>query len=128
MRPEPIHFLILIVIIVIIFGAAKLPSVAKNLGRSMKVFKSEVKDMRSDDKPADQKPAEISDASAGRDPRQPRGTYGPGNYGPGNYGPDYSADASQNRSQSVQNDPQANQTNYGSAPGSATGTTNHPNS
>lgn len=49
MRPEPIHIIILILVIVVVFGAAKLPMIAKNLGRSAKVFRDEVKTMRSDD-------------------------------------------------------------------------------
>ena len=44
------HALILLVIIVLIFGAAKLPALAKSVGQSMKIFKNEVK---SEDKPAD---------------------------------------------------------------------------
>ncbi|MYM18926.1 twin-arginine translocase TatA/TatE family subunit [Brevibacterium sp. 5221] len=55
------HVMIVVLVIVLIFGAAKLPSVAKNLGKSMKVFKDEVKDMRSDDADA-KRSAEITDA------------------------------------------------------------------
>jgi len=61
MRPSPVHFLILVLVIIVIFGAAKLPMVAKNLGKSMKVFKSEVKDLR-DDESADDEAKEITDA------------------------------------------------------------------
>lgn len=54
MRPEPIHILILVIVILLIFGAPKLPMIAKNIGKSLKVFKSEVDDMRGDkDKGAD---------------------------------------------------------------------------
>ncbi|GAA4285549.1 Sec-independent protein translocase subunit TatA [Brevibacterium daeguense] len=49
MRPEPIHIIILIIVILLVFGAPKLPMIAKNLGKSMKIFKSEVKDLRNDD-------------------------------------------------------------------------------
>jgi sec-independent protein translocase protein TatA len=47
------HALVLLVIIVLIFGAAKLPALAKSVGQSMKIFKNE---MKSDDEaksPAD---------------------------------------------------------------------------
>jgi len=37
------HALILLVIIVLIFGATKLPALAKSVGQSMKIFKNEVK-------------------------------------------------------------------------------------
>ncbi|GAB3061659.1 Sec-independent protein translocase subunit TatA [Sediminivirga luteola] len=48
MRPEPIHIIILLIVVLIIFGAPKLPMIAKNIGKSMKIFKSEVKDLRDD--------------------------------------------------------------------------------
>lgn len=62
MRPEPIHILILLIVILVIFGAPKLPMIAKNLGKSMKIFKSEVKDLRSDDPDRDADRHEITDA------------------------------------------------------------------
>lgn len=61
MRPQPVHLLILVLAIIVVFGVAKLPMVAKNLGRSMKVFKSEIKDLRDDDG-SDDDAKEITDA------------------------------------------------------------------
>lgn len=43
------QILIVIFIIVLIFAAPKLPGLAKNLGKSMKIFKNEVKNLRDDD-------------------------------------------------------------------------------
>lgn len=37
------HAVILLVIILLLFGAPKLPALARSLGQSMKIFKSEVK-------------------------------------------------------------------------------------
>ncbi|MCU1546563.1 MAG: preprotein translocase [Homoserinimonas sp.] len=37
------HAVILLVIILLLFGAPKLPALAKSLGQSMKIFKNEVK-------------------------------------------------------------------------------------
>lgn len=37
------HFLILLVVILLVFGAAKLPALAKSVGQSMKIFKNEIK-------------------------------------------------------------------------------------
>lgn len=62
MRPEPIHIVILLVVILLIFGAPKLPMIAKNLGKSMKIFKSEVKDLRNDDDRTTAERHEITDA------------------------------------------------------------------
>ncbi|HEY0258585.1 MAG TPA: twin-arginine translocase TatA/TatE family subunit [Lacisediminihabitans sp.] len=47
------HALILLVIIVLIFGASKLPGLAKSVGQSMKIFKSEIKSTDESQKPAD---------------------------------------------------------------------------
>ena len=46
------HFLVLLIIILLLFAAPKLPSLAKNLGQSMRIFKKEVRQMRDDDTPA----------------------------------------------------------------------------
>lgn len=79
MRPEPIHILILVIVIVVIFGAAKLPSIAKNIGKSMKVFKSEIKDLREDSDSENTStkaaPTEITDAKA-TGPQPSTGTAG----------------------------------------------------
>lgn len=48
---EPSHILILILVVVVLFGAKRLPDSAKSLARSLKIFKSELKD---DDKKNDQ--------------------------------------------------------------------------
>jgi len=49
---KPIHILILILVVVILFGWKKLPDAARSLGRSMRIFKSEVEEMKKDGKPA----------------------------------------------------------------------------
>jgi sec-independent protein translocase protein TatA len=40
------HLLIIIAIILLLFGAPKLPGLARSLGQSMRIFKSEVKQMK----------------------------------------------------------------------------------
>jgi sec-independent protein translocase protein TatA len=45
------HALILLVVVVLLFGAAKLPGLAKSVGQSMKIFKNEIKAPESDVKP-----------------------------------------------------------------------------
>ena len=44
------HLLIIIAIILLLFGAPKLPGLARSLGQSMRIFKSEVKQMKDEDK------------------------------------------------------------------------------
>ncbi len=50
---RPIHFVVLIIVVLIVFGSAKLPDIARSVGQSMKVFKKEVQDLREDDADAD---------------------------------------------------------------------------
>ncbi|KQB85601.1 Sec-independent protein translocase subunit TatA [Corynebacterium oculi] len=43
------ELLIIAVLLVLLFGARRLPDAARSLGRSMRIFKSEVKEMHKDD-------------------------------------------------------------------------------
>jgi sec-independent protein translocase protein TatA len=43
------HLLIILAVILLLFGAAKLPALAKGLGQSARVFKGEMKAMKDDD-------------------------------------------------------------------------------
>ncbi|WP_411282729.1 Sec-independent protein translocase subunit TatA [Lapillicoccus sp.] len=54
---QPSHLLILAVIIVVLFGWKKLPDAARSVGRSMRIFKSEMSEMKSDGKEARPSPA-----------------------------------------------------------------------
>lgn len=46
---RPTHILILILVLIIVFGASKLPDIARNIGKSAKVLKSELSDLSEDD-------------------------------------------------------------------------------
>ena len=46
------HIVILVLVIALLFGAKRLPDAARGLGRSLRIFKSEVKQMKDDDEPA----------------------------------------------------------------------------
>ncbi|KLN34233.1 hypothetical protein FB00_13180 [Cellulosimicrobium funkei] len=48
---KPWHIIVLVVVILLLFGARRLPDLAKSVGQSLKIFKSEVKDLREDDNP-----------------------------------------------------------------------------
>jgi sec-independent protein translocase protein TatA len=43
------HLWIILIIILLLFGAAKLPALAKSLGQSARVFKGEMKAMKEED-------------------------------------------------------------------------------
>ncbi|MGZ3272041.1 MAG: Sec-independent protein translocase subunit TatA [Croceibacterium sp.] len=68
---QPWHWVIVIAVFVLLFGAKKLPDAARSLGQSMRIFKSEVKEMKSDSKPEAAKPA-TPIASERIDTPQPR--------------------------------------------------------
>jgi sec-independent protein translocase protein TatA len=46
------HWIIIAVVLVVLFGSKKLPDAARGLGRSLRILKSEVKEMNNDDAPA----------------------------------------------------------------------------
>lgn len=45
---EPSHILLLLLVLVILFGAKRLPDSARSLGKSMRIFKSEMKEMKNE--------------------------------------------------------------------------------
>ncbi len=49
---RPIEILLIVLVVLLLFGARRLPDLARSVGRSLKIFKSEVKDLREDDRPA----------------------------------------------------------------------------
>lgn len=63
------HFLIILVIILLLFGAPKLPALARSLGQSMKILKSETRSEKDkaageeDDTVAEGKPKPGADSS-----------------------------------------------------------------
>ncbi len=71
------HLVIIIVLALLLFAGPKLPKLARSLGQSMRIFKSEVRQMKEDDKPnasssntasADEEPVEgrvIDDGQTG---------------------------------------------------------------
>ena len=43
------EWVILLALVLLLFGARKLPDLARSVGKSMKIFRSEVKDFKNDD-------------------------------------------------------------------------------
>ncbi|MFE5550181.1 Sec-independent protein translocase subunit TatA [Streptomyces sp. NPDC056534] len=55
-RLGPTEIILILVVIILLFGARKLPDMARSLGKSARILKSEAKAMKSDDQqsaPAD---------------------------------------------------------------------------
>jgi sec-independent protein translocase protein TatA len=65
--------IVLVVVIALLFGSKRLPDAARGLGRSMRIFKAEVKEMREDDRPGGKSPGNSSErTSSGPEPLQGR--------------------------------------------------------
>src|SRR5262249_51451576 len=63
---KPWHIAVLVVLLILLFGAKRLPDAARSLGRSMRIMKSEVRGMNEDDVAAK------AEAQSGRAPLEGR--------------------------------------------------------
>jgi sec-independent protein translocase protein TatA len=45
---QPWHVIILVLVVVLLFGAKRLPDAARSIGTSLKIFKAETKDLHGD--------------------------------------------------------------------------------
>ena len=50
---KPTEILLLVVVLVVLFGAKRMPDAARGLGRSLRIFKSEIKGLQDDEAAAD---------------------------------------------------------------------------
>ncbi|MFI2102400.1 Sec-independent protein translocase subunit TatA [Isoptericola sp. NPDC019693] len=64
---KPWHIIVLVVVILLLFGARRLPDLARSVGQSLKIFKKEVKDLTDDGNPGDsnEPPADTTSRSTG---------------------------------------------------------------
>lgn len=51
---SPSRWLIIAVVVIVLFGYKKLPDAARSVGRSLRIFKTEIKGMDEDDKAREQ--------------------------------------------------------------------------
>jgi sec-independent protein translocase protein TatA len=63
---KPWHIAVLVVVLVLLFGAKRLPDAARSLGRSLRIIKAETKGLVDEGKTDDLD--EKADAQAGRQP------------------------------------------------------------
>ena len=54
----PGHLAIIAVLVVVLFGAKRLPDAARSLGKSLRIFKSEVRELQNEGKPAAAQPVQ----------------------------------------------------------------------
>lgn len=71
---KPWHIIVLVVVLILLFGAKRLPDAARSLGRSLRIMKAETKGLIDDDNDL----AEKSDAQHGRQPLHPTEIHQPG--------------------------------------------------
>ncbi len=60
---SPSHILIVLLVLVLLFGSAKLPKAAKSLGESMRIFRKEAQKMHDDDTPAQPQAQQVQAAA-----------------------------------------------------------------
>jgi sec-independent protein translocase protein TatA len=58
---RPWHLLVLALVFIVLFGSKRLPDSARSLGRSLRIFKSEINEMKNDDAAGDKKSDPSSD-------------------------------------------------------------------
>ncbi|MBN1171436.1 MAG: Sec-independent protein translocase subunit TatA [Micromonosporaceae bacterium] len=62
---KPWHIAVLVVVLILLFGAKRLPDAARSLGRSMRILKAETRGLADDDVAAK------AEAQTGREPLPP---------------------------------------------------------
>ncbi|WP_405800541.1 Sec-independent protein translocase subunit TatA [Streptomyces sp. NBC_01506] len=70
-RLGPTEIILILVVIILLFGAKKLPDMARSLGKSARILKSEAKAMKSDENKSGTAPTDPPTATASADPDQP---------------------------------------------------------
>lgn len=50
---EPTHLLLILLVLILLFGAKRLPDSARSLAKSLRIFKSEMKDINKDEEKKD---------------------------------------------------------------------------
>ena len=47
---RPVHYLVLLIVILILFGASRLPDIARSIGKSARILKQELRALQEDDR------------------------------------------------------------------------------
>jgi sec-independent protein translocase protein TatA len=50
---QPWHVIVAVVVLIVVFGSKRLPDAARSLGKSMRIFKSEIRELQHEGKPED---------------------------------------------------------------------------
>jgi TatA/E family protein of Tat protein translocase len=57
---EPSHILLVLIVVLLLFGAKRLPDSARSLGKSLRIFKSEMREMKDDGKSEENKNKDLN--------------------------------------------------------------------
>ena len=57
--PQGLEWLVILAIVVLVFGAAKLPDLARSSGQALRIFKTETKGLRDDDDAEQKTPEQL---------------------------------------------------------------------
>ncbi|MEQ6899732.1 twin-arginine translocase TatA/TatE family subunit [Nocardioides sp. YIM 152588] len=60
--PGGAEWLVILAIVVLVFGAAKLPELARGTGQALRIFKAETKGLRDDDSTPEKPAGELSES------------------------------------------------------------------
>ena len=74
--PQGLEWLVILAIVVLVFGAAKLPDLARSSGQALRIFKTETKGLRDDDDDQQtdaQREIERRNAAQSETPSEPSG-------------------------------------------------------
>jgi sec-independent protein translocase protein TatA len=87
---KPWHIIVLVVVLILLFGAKRLPDAARSLGRSLRIIKAETKGLVDDDDVAEKaepqharQPLHPTEIHPGQQPYPPQGYQQPGYQQPG---------------------------------------------
>jgi sec-independent protein translocase protein TatA len=50
---QPWHVIVAVVVLIVVFGSKRLPDAARSLGKSMRIFKSEIRELQHEGKSED---------------------------------------------------------------------------
>jgi sec-independent protein translocase protein TatA len=68
---RPSHWLVIAVVVAVLFGYKKLPDAARSVGRSLRIFKTEIKGMGEDDAAREASKKQATAATPATDPAPP---------------------------------------------------------
>lgn len=68
---KPWHIIVLVIVILLLFGSRKLPDMARGLGRSMRILKSETEQMKSEGRDPESETDSRAEPKHSREPLEP---------------------------------------------------------